>query len=997
MNIDKSTKCISALRHKRERERESSSRSICHTERSEVSKNANANLQNPLDISVSAKPQYDKAGGHNVISPSLAGGDSTYSPSLAEGVRGWVDTTSALQVKPTTASEYGISVIASKLSERGKPQISKIDCHDLTSSSLSMTNKSVDCHANANAFARKTRRSRSFFSNDESFHAFSNAKDAHPQTPLVLREGTFKKPSHTHLSAKISLAKAAIISGLFCQAIVAADFTGSMSASELQNRLANALSSSDSIYNLGLKDSQLSVGAGTVKVDLRTTGRQVNFGNISASSTIFDFTSLGGNTITASGGSSLGKLILGNFSNVSIASGASIGSGISGGGIQVSVNSTIQSLTISGAGSFVSQITTLNGDTRGAINTLTIGTQGVFSPHLSSYYLNATILRLNIYSASLSIDASATQWNSKATTPKLKAQHIITANTTNNNPSAINIGKGAIYLTIGPSAEANKPYFYDFIVLTGDGGYYNTNTKIDSTNVSASPGVSLKETTGQANVEIKGVVTPQTKKGFILQADASTSYGASVYRSLALSYMRRNAMTQNILDTMTTKTFHSDRYYNQEVELRLIQYDMSRLTNRSSKFAKQTRKNQAKIDKMRDKLAKLTLEQSKGQNLDKGYNNFEVIDQLDVMFIPYTGRRDWRVFALPYAVHSFVDMGAKSSAIEYAGGALVGLQRNLKANGIVGAYMGYEFSHADTTLAGAPATVQTNSIQAGLNYFKTFAITSKIWEGFIKATIRGGADLPQFRFEAGGKTNKIDSDSKNSSVPLMYSIGAEVRGGFTFYYFKRNSYLSPEVGLSYDMLSAFAMKFAKPITRLDSGVDIMPLGADEYYKSIYWHLPQISVALRYHKMWGNTFRTNLKVGVKYNIINKQTSSFMIGKPDFSDTGIITLPAVYGNLALDFIWMIKKNHELSLGYDGLFYASTFAKEKNAQGQSVKTDDWFNGVTTTLNLKYAYWFGGTDYVKDKEGNAISRSALENSQKKSKPKKPKKSKKKIYYIDE
>ena len=996
MNIEKSTKYVSALTHKRERERESSSRLICHTttschtERSEVSKNANANLQNHLDISVSAKPQYDKvngqhydnvvlfAGGNQISSPSRStSGNSTYSPSLAEGARGWVDTTSALQVNLTTANSANISI-------------------------ANNANANVSVIASERSERGKTRRSRSFFSNDESFHAFSNVKDTHPQTPsaTILQFGkeAFKKPSYPHLSSKISLAKVAIMSGIFWQSLVAVDFTGSMSASELQNRLANALSSSDSIYNLGLKGSPLSVGAGTVKMDLKTTGRQVNFGNISAPSTIFDFTSLGGNTITASGGSSLGKLILQNFSSVSIVGGASVGSSISGGGIQVSTNSTIQSLTISGAGSFVSQITTLSGGTRGAINTLTIGTQGIFSPHLSSYYLNATILRLNIYSASLSIDASATQWNSKASTPKLKAQHIITANTTNNSPSAINIGKGAIYLTIGPSAEANKPYFYDFIVLTGDGGYYNSNAKIDSTNVSASPGVSLKETTGQANVEIGGVTTPQTKKGFILQANASTSYGASVYRALALSYMRRNAMTQNILDTMTTKTFHSDRYYNQEVELRLIQYDMSRLTNRSSKFAKQTRKNQVKIDKMRDKLAKLTLEQSKGQNLDKSYNNFEVIDQLDVMFIPYTGRRDWRVFALPYAVHSFVDMGAKSSAIEYAGGALVGLQRNLKANnGIIGAYMGYEFSHADTTLAGAPATVQTNSIQAGLNYFKTFAVTSKIWEGFIKATIRGGADLPQFRFEAGGKTNKIDSDSKNSSVPLMYSIGAEVRGGFTFYYFKRNSYLSPEVGLSYDMLSAFAMKFAKPITRLDSGVDIMPLGANEYYKPIYWHLPQISAAVRYHKMWGNTFRTNLKLGVKYNIVNKQTSSFMIGKPDFSDTGVITLPAVYGNLALDFIWMLKKNHELSFGYDGLFYASTFAKEKNAQGQSVKTDDWFNGVTTTLNLKYAYWFGGSDYVTDKEGNAISRSALESSQKKSKPKKPKKSKKKIYYIDE
>ena len=896
----------------RERERESNSRLNCHTtttychlKQSEVSQ-----AKDNRDISVSTKPQYDKK-----------------------------------------TSQTATSVIASERSERGNPLA-----------------QNIDCHANANAFAR----------NDD--------KEApSPKSKLAL-----------------SLATAGVLAGGAIQALVAADFTGSMSASQLQASLANALSSSDNTYNLGLKGSPLSVGAGTVKIDLKTTGRQVNFGNISAPSTTFDFTSLGSNTITASGGSSLGKLILANFSSVSIVGGASVGSSISGGGITLSNNSTIQSLTISGAGSFVSQITSASGNNtgaRGAINTLTIGTQGVFSPHLSSYYLNATISRLNIYSASLSIDSSASQWNSKASTAKLKAQHIITANTTNNSASAINIGKGAIYLTIGPDAEANKPYFYDFIVLTGEGDYYNTNAKIDSTNVQASPGVSLKETTGIASVASGGATTQQTKKGFVLQANASTSYGASVYRALALSYMRRQAMTQNILDTMTTKTFHSDRYYSQEVELRLLQYDMSRLTNRSSKFAKQTRKNQEKIDKMRDKLAKLTLEQSKGQNLDKSYNNFEVIDQLDVMFIPYTGRRNWRVFALPYAVHSFVDMGAKSSAIEYAGGALVGLQRNLKANnGIIGAYMGYEFSHADTTLAGAPATVQTNSIQAGLNYFKTFAVTSKIWEGFIKATIRGGADLPQFRFEAGGKTNKIDSNSSASSVPLMYSVGAEVRGGFTFYYFKRNSYLSPEVGLSYDILSAFAMKFAKPITRLDSGVDIMPLGANEYYKPIYWNLPQISAAVRYHKMWGNTFRTNLKLGVKYNIVNKQTSSFMIGKPDFSDTGIITLPAVYGNLALDFIWMIKKNHELSFGYDGLFYASTFAKEKNAQGQSVKTDDWFNGVTTTLNLKYAYWFGGTDYVTDKDGNVVSRSLVEGKKsKESKPKKPKKSKKKIYYIDE
>ena len=953
-----------------------------------------------MDISVSAKPQYDKvngqhydnvvlfAGGDFTYSPSLASkrkpisspspstsGNSTYSPSLAEGARGWVDTTSTLQVKLATANSANISiannananvsVIASERSERGKTSVAQ--------------------------FLEKTRRSRSFFSNDESFHAFSNVKDTHPQTPsatiLQFGEGAFKKPSYPNLSAKISLAKVAIMSGLFWQSLVATDFTGSMSASELQNRLQ---SDNDRTYNFGTTNAKLSVGAGTVSKTF-TTSSSLNFLNTSASSTTFDFTGIGYSSLVLSGGSSIGGLILkGSFSGgVSVSGGASVG----GEGIALSNASNISSLTIGGAGSFVSKIRSsgtvnYNDQTKnatltgfGKIGTLTVGTSGVFSPYLGSTYLRADITNLNIHSISLTINASSTAWNNVPRTDALKGQHITISNSTGAIGDRIKIGDGSIYLSIGPNAQAGSWYNYQYLVLTNDGNTYNPNYKIGYKSITAAPGVSIKE----------------GETGFILEADVATSYGAGVYRSLALSYMRRNAMTQNILDTMTTKTFHSDRYYNQEVELRLIQYDMSRLTNRSSKFAKQTRKNQVKIDKMRDKLAKLTLEQSKGQNLDKSYNNFEVIDQLDVMFIPYTGRRDWRVFALPYAVHSFVDMGAKSSAIEYAGGALVGLQRNLKANGIVGAYMGYEFSHADTTLAGAPATVQTNSIQAGLNYFKTFAVTSKIWEGFIKATIRGGADLPQFRFEAGGKTNKIDSDSKNSSVPLMYSIGAEVRGGFTFYYFKRNSYLSPEVGLSYDMLSAFAMKFMKPVIPID-GVDFMPLGANEYYNSIYWHLPQLSVAVRYYKMWGNKFRTNLKVGVKYNIINGKQASFRIGESEyFKNTGKITLPAVYGNLALDFIWMIKKNHELSFGYDGLFYASTFAKEKNAQGQSVKTDDWFNGVTTTLNLKYAYWFGGSDYVTDKEGNAISRSALENSQKKSKPKKPKKSKKKIYYIDE
>ena len=755
-----------------------------------------------------------------------------------------------------------------------------------------------------------------------------------------------------------------------------------MSASAVQSRL----SLTDSTYNLGTKDSKLYVGAGNVTNSFSNLAN-IHFANVSATSTdfIFEATNVNRNIyVTLDGGSSIHSLTLKGIGigDVKISGGANISNGLI-----LDSTTAITSLSITGAGSFVSQITSgsgckyANNTTTGCgkIERMVVGDAGVFLPFIGSNYIKADITsNLTINSVPLTIDSSDTAWNQKATTDAMKGQHITIVNTTEADVNIITLGKGNVYLSIGPNATRGGQYKYQNLVLTGDGDYYNPAQAAATSNyeaITAAPGVRIE----------------RGKDSFVLQADVATSYGASMYRALALGYMRRSTMTQNLLDTMTTKTFHSDRYYNQEVELRLLQYDMNRLTNRNSKFAKHARKkNQKEIDKMREKMARLTLEQSKGQHLDKSYNNFELIDELDVIFIPYTGRRDWRLFALPYATHSYVDLG-NDTAMEYAGGALFGIQRNLRLNGIFGGYVGYEFAHTDTTLVGAPTQVQTNSLQIGANYYKAYAVPAKVWEGFIKANIRGGVDLPRFRFEAGGKTNTITSNSPDSSVPLMWSVGAEVKGGITFYQYKRNSYLSPEISLSYDLLSSLKMKFEKPIINVD-GANFFPLGANEYYKNIYWSLPQLGASVRYYKIWGNTFRTNIKAGVRYNIINTQKAELRIGE-NFTDVGTITLPAVYGNLAFDFVWMIKKNHELSFGYDGLFYASTFEKTTNAYGKKIATNDWFNGVTTTLNFKYAYWFGGSDYVTDKDGNAVARSIAEGGKKKSKSKK---SKKKVYYID-
>ncbi|MGX2973435.1 hypothetical protein, partial [Helicobacter sp. T3_23-1059] len=124
-------------------------------------------------------------------------------------------------------------------------------------------------------------------------------------------------------------------------------------------------------------------------------------------------------------------------------------------------------------------------------------------------------------------------------------------------------------------------------------------------------------------------------------------------------------------------------------------------------------------------------------------------------------------------------------------------------------FLGYEFMNTDTALRGNSTTVRTNSLQAGLNYFQTFSITGKVMEGFIKASLRGSVDFPDFRIHENGFNMRLTSNDK-SPLPLIYNVGAEVKGGVTFYQFKRNSYVSPEVSLSYDVLGSNATMIEKP-------------------------------------------------------------------------------------------------------------------------------------------------------------------------------------------
>ena len=608
------------------------------------------------------------------------------------------------------------------------------------------------------------------------------------------------------------------------------------------------------------------------------------------------------NTFNINSGGTLDKLEKNGGTIGSISVSGYVGTIANDGGdittISLSRGGRINKLTLGKNGS-IGNIGNINIDVDSSLTNLkvdvgTLGNLNLNGGSLGQISGAGTINSLNLNNFSIRLASTAEDWNKDKGTDYTKKEHLYVSE---NGPTITNI-TGKVTVSLAQGGKRDEVYAYNSIVTNGKG-----DNKFNDTNVVAAPGLHILHKPAQ--------------KGFSLSPDVSTSYGASILRSITLQYMRRYIMTQNILDSMTTKSFRASYKLEQEAEYKILKDDMTRLTSRSSKYAKQKKRDQKQLDKVRDKLAKNTLRQSKGINLQKGYNNYELIDQLDKMFISYESERNKRAFILPYGAHSTTLGDSTSSTTEWAGGAIVGIQKNLQGKGVLGGYLGYEYANLDTKLPTTNITIQTNSLQAGINLFKTYSFSQKPAEYYIKSSLHGSIESPNLSFIALGSTQQFR--------PLAYSAGVDIRGGITAFFPKKNSYISPEIGLSYDMLSL-------------NGFEIEP--TNEIYKAHFWHFPMVSASVKYYKSWKNSFKTSATIGAKYNIfhnLNKASFSYASNP----DTQVIALPPLYANVDLSAIWVIKKNSELSLNYTGVFFAGFSSKASN-------------GVSTAFSLRFSHWF-------------------------------------------
>lgn len=329
----------------------------------------------------------------------------------------------------------------------------------------------------------------------------------------------------------------------------------------------------------------------------------------------------------------------------------------------------------------------------------------------------------------------------------------------------------------------------------------------------------------------------------------------------------------------------------------------------------QDRQKQLELDSVRTDLSEVNKIRLKGVDLDKqDWTNQQILDALDRIFIPYYGDKKQHFFIVPYALHSYLNEKATLKGNDIGGGILLGIERNLgPLAGRIGGYVGYEFGYLSTTAEGGVSNVDTNiynhAINGGLTYFKPFA-TSGTNEWFFKTSLRGGG-----RFMTYNDVNIYGNQPQslgNAKPDMMkaWNVGIDMRAGKKFYSVKRNSYFSPEFGISYDMLQTL---------KWDS---VSVYGQRESIKEHSFHLPQARVQIHYQKALRNTFKFSATLGGVYNILNTPSVSYYI---DSNSTTTPTskgvdLPAVYGVADLNAHWALKRNTELTFGYTGAYFST-----------------------------------------------------------------------------
>ena len=428
--------------------------------------------QNPLDISVSSKPQYDTS-----ISAKAHTAPNTNHPHTPK------------------SRKLALSLAAVGILSSASLDIAAADCRwsldwsrgDADSNNVGRYSK-IECTGNTDldTYFNRTAYTRPGYYRETRYYISGSTNS---NTVQVNFESSNWRPTGNNATSVGAASTSQLVQEVFFN-----NFSGGNTTFSFRNGSNN---NSNKVGHVGISASNSTLGnlvlGGEITNGVWITNSRI--GGLTNNGTI--------PTMRIADGSSIGSFSNSSnnaITNLTVTNSSNVGSFSNAG--------TISSMTVDGG----SNVGVFNNT--GTINSITVGNRNVSNSGFLNDFSSGTINNVTILNTSITIDGTASAWNEGSQA----GQHILVG--TNTNTPAI--ADNSIQIQVGDNIQANAEYqFINFVKKSNNGTFVNGDVKLKYSNIADTAGLSLKATPNGT--------------GLIISADVATSYGASAYRALVLS------------------------------------------------------------------------------------------------------------------------------------------------------------------------------------------------------------------------------------------------------------------------------------------------------------------------------------------------------------------------------------------------------------------------------------------------------------------------------
>ncbi|TEY01207.1 autotransporter outer membrane beta-barrel domain-containing protein [Campylobacter sp. US33a] len=248
--------------------------------------------------------------------------------------------------------------------------------------------------------------------------------------------------------------------------------------------------------------------------------------------------------------------------------------------------------------------------------------------------------------------------------------------------------------------------------------------------------------------------------------------------------------------------------------------------------------------------------------------------------------QDYKSFIKTYYVDDNYDLANNNGSLKGDGyGLILGLNKRIAEDKILGFYMGYEDLSLDNTMNRL--NIKDKAFYGGVNYYLSLMQGE---DGDLFAKTQARLSYTDSKMQRTLISSQDNSNYDTLSYGVAFSLGYEKK--------INNFILTPKMSLAYDRLN----------------IDSFTLGNERYSKNNI-NLYTLSPALEARYDFNDKMYIAANLGVNINLDDTYNSDFMIENIRYSDSYV--LDDFYYFNKIDLGLRLSNNTDIALGYNGIY--------------------------------------------------------------------------------